>query len=100
MIEEARSAAEKAFKINLDASSFSTFAEIGAGQEVVRWFFHVRKASSTVARSISAYDMAISDGLYDPTQHYVSRARLEAMLDRESERPRGSHHQRYGTQDH
>lgn len=83
MIEEARSTQEKALKINLDAVRFGTFAEIGAGQEVARWFFHVGKASSTVARSISAYDMAISDALYGPTQHYVSRARLEAMLDRE-----------------
>jgi len=83
MIEETRSAQEKALKINLEAERFGTFAEIGAGQEVVRWFFHVGRASSTVAKSISAYDMATSDGLYGATQHYVSRARLEAMLDRE-----------------
>ncbi len=36
MIEEARSAQEKALKINLDAVRFGTFAEIGAGQEVAR----------------------------------------------------------------
>lgn len=83
MMEDARSAQEKALKINLDAVRYGTFAEIGAGQEVARCFFHVGKASSTVARSISAYDMAISDSLYGATQHYVSRARLEAMLDRE-----------------
>jgi hypothetical protein len=83
MIEDAHSAQEKALKINLDAARFGTFAEIGAGQEVARWFFHVGKASSTVAKSISGYDMAISDALYGATPHYVSRARLEAMLDRE-----------------
>ncbi len=83
MIEEAHSAQEKALKINLEAVRFGTFAEIGAGQEVARWFFHVGKASSTVARSISAYDTAISDALYGPSQLYVSRVRLEAMLDRE-----------------
>ena len=83
MIEDARSAQEKALKINLDAARFGTFAEIGAGQEVARWFFHVGKASSTVAKAISGYDMAISDALYGATPHYVSRARLEAMLDRE-----------------
>ncbi len=77
------SAQEKALKINLDGSRFGTFAEIGAGQEVVRWFFHAGKASSTVAKSISAYDMATSDALYGPTHHYVSRARLEAMLELE-----------------
>ncbi|MGA3327575.1 MAG: TonB-dependent receptor [Terriglobia bacterium] len=74
---------EKALAINLDAAKFGTFAEIGAGQEVARWFFHVGHASATVAKAISAYDMVISDGLYGPTDHYVSRARLESMLDRE-----------------
>jgi hypothetical protein len=83
LIEKARNAQEKALNINLDAARYGTFAEIGAGQEVARWFFHVGKASSTVAKSISAYDMAISDSVYGATQHYVSRARLEAMLDRE-----------------
>jgi len=77
------SAQEKALKINLDAARFGTFAEIGAGQEVARWFFHVGKASSTVAKSISAYDKAVSDALYGATPIFVSRARLESMLDRE-----------------
>ena len=77
------SAQEKALSINLDGAKYGTIAEIGAGQEVVRWFFHVGKASATVAKSISAYDMAISNGLYGPTPHYVSRARLESMLDTE-----------------
>jgi len=83
MIEDGPGTQEKARKINLDAVRYGTFAEIGAGQEVARWFFRAGKASSTVARSISAYDMAISDSLYGATEHYVSRARLEAMLDRE-----------------
>ncbi len=83
MAEEARSAHEKALKINLDAARYGTFAEIGAGQEVARWFFHVGKASSTVAKSISAYDKNVSDVLYGATSHFVSRERLEAMLDRE-----------------
>jgi hypothetical protein len=81
MAEESGTTRQKALKINLDARKFGTFAEIGAGQEVVRWFFHAGKAAGTVAKTISAYDMAISDGLYGPTQHYVSRQRLEAMLD-------------------
>ena len=49
----------------------------------VRWFFHAGKAAGTVAKTISAYDMAISDGIYGHTPHYVSRQRLEAMLDNE-----------------
>src|SRR5208282_355675 len=74
---------EKALAINLDADKFGTFAEIGAGQEVARWFFHVGHASATVAKSVSAYDMVISDIIYGPTDHFVSRARLESMLDHE-----------------
>ena len=86
MAEDSHGAQQKALKINLDARKFGTFAEIGAGQEVARWFFHVGKAAGTVAKSISAYDMAISDGLYGPAEHYVSRQRLEAMLDHEFSR--------------
>ena len=35
----------KALKINLDLRCYGTFAEIGAGQEVVRWFFRAGGAS-------------------------------------------------------
>jgi hypothetical protein len=86
MAEETHSAPQKALKINLDARKFGTFAEIGAGQEVARWFFHVGKAAGTVAKSISAYDMVISDSIYGAAGHYVSRQRLEAMLDHEFDR--------------
>jgi len=74
---------DKALQINLDAKKYGTFAEIGAGQEVARWFFHVGKASGTVAKTISAYDMAVSDAIYGPAERYVSRKRLRAMLDLE-----------------
>jgi hypothetical protein len=83
---------QKALQINIDLKKFGTFAEIGAGQEVARWFFHVGKASGTVAKSISAYDMAISDHLYGHTEHYVSRARLEAMLTHEFDQLRRREH--------
>jgi len=76
---------QKAQRINLDAGTHGTFAEIGGGQEVARWFFHVGGAAATVAKTISAYDMAVSDALYGPTDRYVSRERLRAMLDREYE---------------
>lgn len=82
-MEQTLSTPQKALRLNLDAQTYGTFAEIGAGQEVARWFFHVGRASGTVAKTISAYDMAISDDLYGPTDRYVSRARLEAMLTRE-----------------
>src|ERR1700710_1342986 len=74
---------QKALQINLDESKYGTFAEIGAGQEVARWFFHVGKASGTVAKTISAYDMAISDAIYGASDRYVSRKRLQSMLDHE-----------------
>jgi hypothetical protein len=73
----------KALKINLDPRWYGTLAEIGAGQEVVRWFFRVGGAAGTVAKSISAYDMTVSDAIYGSGDRYVSRTRLQAMLDLE-----------------
>jgi hypothetical protein len=78
----------KALALNLDAKTYGTFAEIGAGQEVARWFFSVGGAAGTVAKTISAYDMAVSDALYGSTSRYVSRQRLESMLEHEFARLR------------
>ena len=74
---------QKALDINLDQTSYGSFAEIGAGQEVVRWFLVVGGASGTVAKAISAYDKEVSDDLYGAGARYVSKERLEAMLDSE-----------------
>jgi hypothetical protein len=73
----------KALEINLDQRRYGTFAEIGAGQEVVRWFFRVGGAAGTIAKSISAYDMTVSDAIYGRAERYVCRPRLEAMLNYE-----------------
>ncbi len=73
----------KALTLNLNASAFGSFAEIGAGQEVSHWFFVVGGASATVAKTVSAYDKEVSDDLYGSGSRYVSRQRLEAMLDKE-----------------
>src|SRR5712691_6397800 len=73
----------KALQINLDAKKYGTFAEIGAGQEVARRFFHVGGAAGTIAKTMSAYDMTFSDAIYGPTDRYVSRVRLQTMLDHE-----------------
>src|SRR6266567_6611157 len=73
----------KAQQINQEARRYGTFAEIGAGQEVARWFFRAGGAAGTVAKTISAYDMAVSDAIYGPTDRYVSRHRLRAMLEYE-----------------
>src|ERR1700676_1168561 len=74
---------QKALKINLDPLFYGTFAEIGAGQEVARWFFKVGGAAGTISKSISAYDMAVSDAIYGRCKRYVSRERLQGMLDHE-----------------
>ncbi len=74
---------QKALQINLDPRWYGTIAEIGAGQEVARWFFRAGGAAGTVAKSMSAYDMAVSDAVYGKSDRYVSMGRLQAMLDRE-----------------
>ena len=73
----------RALAINLEATSYGSFAEIGAGQEVARWFLTAGAASGTVAQTISAYDKSVSDDIYGAGTRYVSRERLLAMLDRE-----------------
>lgn len=73
----------KVQSINKDRGQYGVFAEIGAGQEVARWFFHAGGASGTVAKTMSAYDMAVSDAIYGDAPRYVSLARLEQMLEHE-----------------
>jgi hypothetical protein len=74
---------QKALKTNLDPMRYGTFAEIGAGQEVARWFFKVGAAAGSISKSISAYDMAVSDAIYGRCKRYVSRERSQSMLDHE-----------------
>lgn len=76
---------QKALELNLDPLIYGNFAEIGAGQEVARHFFKAGGAAGTMAKSISAYDMTMSDIIYgkSPSGRYVSRDRLEQMLERE-----------------
>ncbi len=75
--------AQKARRINSTASIYGTFAEIGAGQEVVNHFFKAGLAGQTVAKSMSAYDMDFSDDIYGRSDRYVSEKRLFKMLDHE-----------------
>ncbi|MGD1020329.1 MAG: TonB-dependent receptor [Verrucomicrobiia bacterium] len=81
--EQITDTGQKAFQINVDAKKYGTFAEIGAGQEVARWFFRVGGAAGTVAKTISAYDKTVSDAIYGTIDRYVSRRRLQQMLDYE-----------------
>jgi hypothetical protein len=83
MQDDELSTHEKALRINIDANRYGTFAEIGAAQEVARWFFRVGGAAGTVAKTMSAYDMAFSDAIYGPAERYVSRERLLRMLEHE-----------------
>ena len=83
MSDAADPIAQRALAINIDRQIYGTFAEIGAGQEVARWFFSVGGAAGTVAKSMSAYDMKVSDAIYGKAPRYVSRERVEEMLEHE-----------------
>ncbi len=73
----------KALTINLDGHHYGTIAEIGAGQEVSRVFFQAGGASGSIAKTMSAYDMTFSDSIYGKAPRYVSRERLQTMLEHE-----------------
>lgn len=88
---------QKALSLNLDPTIFGSFAEIGAGQEVARWFLRVGGASGTVAKTISAYDREVSDHLYGVETRYVSKQRLRAMLESEWAQLMGQLHASRGT---
>jgi hypothetical protein len=99
---EALSLRQKALKINLAKRFYGTFAEIGAGQEVARYFFQAGGASGSIAKTISAYDMTFSDHIYgkEITGRYVCESRLLKMLEKEYQlleerlgESHGHHHQ-------
>lgn len=85
MAETALNTMKKALALNLDPLKYGTVVEIGAGQEVARWFFQAGATAGTVAKTMSAYDMKFSDDIYgpEPSGRYVSRVRLERMLAQE-----------------
>lgn len=82
---EIKSATRKALMINMDPTTYGTFAEIGGGQEVARTFFQAGGASGTVAKTICAYDKSFSDHVYNQNKpgRYVSENRLLKMLEHE-----------------
>ena len=83
--EKKHNTLHKALEINLDNCKYGTIVEIGAGQEVARNFFRAGGAAGTIAKTMSAYDMQVSDAIYgeEETRRYVSRSRLLKMLDKE-----------------
>ncbi len=84
-MSKTRTTIDKALDINLNPQIYGTFAEIGAGQEVARFFFQAGKASQTIAKTISAYDMVYSDEIYgkEANGRYVCQSRVEKMLTKE-----------------
>ncbi len=84
-MNQRRTTLGKALFINQDPNLYGTFAEIGAGQEVARYFFQAGKASQTIAKTISAYDMIFSDEIYgrEANGRYVCESRLNKMLQKE-----------------
>ncbi|MFV0304385.1 MAG: TonB-dependent receptor, partial [Moheibacter sp.] len=86
-IDQVLSAKQKALEINLNPNIYGTFAEIGAGQETVRFFYRAGGASGTLAKAMSAYDKDFSDAIYGKEEdgRYVTEERLKKMLDHEME---------------
>ncbi len=80
-----RTTVGKALDVNLDLKKYGAFAEIGAGQEVARFFFQAGKASATIAKTMSAYDMVYSDEIYgkEKSGRYVCESRVQKMLEKE-----------------
>ena len=78
-------AGQKALQINLDENIYGSFVEIGAGQEVARNFFKAGSASTTIAKTMSAYDKDFSNAIYGKEKdgRYVCKSRLEKMLEHE-----------------
>ena len=74
---------QKALQINLDAAVYGTFAELGTGPEVSRWFFRAGGASGTIAKMVSSCDRTLGDAMYGTCEHSVRRQRLETVLDLE-----------------
>ena len=84
-MNQRRTTIGKAHYINQDPAPYGTFAEIGAGQEVARYFFQAGRASQSIAKTISAYDMTFSDEIYgrESNGRYVCESRLDKMLQKE-----------------
>lgn len=81
--DKSLSTEQKALQINLDERKYGTIVEIGAGQEVARQFFKAGGAAGSIAKTMSAYDMKVSDEIYGQAGRYVSRTRVEQMLSKE-----------------
>lgn len=75
---------QKALALNRDTKPYGTFAAIGGGQEVARWFFYVGGAAGTVAKTISAYDVAVSDAVCGPAQQLLGLVNKYRLVKKEN----------------
>ena len=73
MIDVGEDTHQKALQINLDPRRYGTVAEIGPAMTRDR-SFRVGGAAG-ISKSISAYDMAVSDAIYGEADRYVSADR-------------------------
>src|ERR1035441_3629116 len=70
---------QKARQINLDANRYGTFVEIGAGQEVVRWFFRAggaTEAASLLLKNKADVNQAVAPSSQDQGQMRPDRGGL------------------------
>jgi len=65
---------QKALQINLDGQEIWNLRRDRGGQEVARCSSTSEEAAGTVAKTISAYDMGVSDAIYGTSGPYVSRS--------------------------
>jgi len=68
--------------LNLDPSTFGSLPKSALWRKSRGWFLLVEEHPE-LYQIISAYDKEVSDDLYAPGSRYVSKQRLEAMLDNE-----------------
>src|SRR5260370_12352166 len=83
---------QKALKINLDPMFYGAFAEIGAGQEVARWFFKVGAAAGTISKSTSSSYTVVTETLYCRRKLFAFLVPLSSTFPSETHPKPGSPH--------
>ena len=73
---------QKALAINLDKYKYGSMSRSAPSRRWRGVSSPVGAAAGTIAKTMSAYDMAVSDDIYGHADRYVSRSRLQ-MLDKE-----------------
>src|SRR5262249_31407876 len=74
---------QKAIQINLDNTKYGTFAEIGAGQEVARWFVGGGGPAGTRPRGLWATERAVRAAIRGAAGGTGARRGRETMREQE-----------------